>query len=280
MEQELEQQVTDLEKYHNTADGRVQVWFGLRTIFNDTDELCVKTKELADRYGVGIHMHVAEAKEEKEYTYARFGEGTVKHLEKLGVLGPNLLAVHTVWLTDEEIELFKKRDVKVSHNPASAMRVLGFARIPRMLREGICLSIGTDGASSSNHMDMMKIADEIAFKNRCRSLITGESLGQVASQTMEALHVTNSVVEHMPVFRPLIGMDKVDIINISERIGTYQTSILPFEDCCTVFTPKHPTTKPKLEKIIASQSVLNSNEMIKTAIEGTEVMVITPKTEI
>lgn len=155
MDQEMEQQVVDLEQYNNTADGRVQVWFGLRTIFNDTDEICVKTKELADKYHVGIHMHVAEAKEEKEYTYARWGEGTVKHLEKLGVLGPNLLAVHTVWLTDEEIELFKKRDVKVSHNPASAMRVLGFARIPKMLKEGICLSIGTDGASSSNHMDMV-----------------------------------------------------------------------------------------------------------------------------
>lgn len=155
MEEELEQQVLDLEKYHNTADGRVQVWFGLRTIFNNTDALCVKTKDLADKYGVGIHMHVAEAKEEKEYTYARWGEGTVQHLESLGILSPNLLAVHTVWLTDEEIALFKKRDVKVSHNPASAMRVLGFARIPKMLSEGICLSIGTDGASSSNHMDMV-----------------------------------------------------------------------------------------------------------------------------
>lgn len=130
MEQELEQQVVDLEKYHNTADGRVQVWFGLRTIFNNTDELCVRTKELADKYGVGIHMHVAEAKEEKEYTYARWGEGTVKHLERLGVLDKNLLAVHTVWLTDEELELFKKREVKVSHNPASAMRVLGFGPDP------------------------------------------------------------------------------------------------------------------------------------------------------
>lgn len=96
MEQELEQQVVDLEQYHNTADGRVQVWFGLRTIFNNTDELCVRTKELADKYGVGIHMHVAEAKEEKEYTYTRWGEGTVKHLERLGVLDKNLLAVHTV----------------------------------------------------------------------------------------------------------------------------------------------------------------------------------------
>ena len=102
-QQELDEQVADLERFHNTADGRVQVWFGLRTIFNNTDELIVKTKELADKYGVGIHMHVAEAKSEQEFTYAKFGEGTVKHLENLGVLDKNLLAVHTVYLTDEEL---------------------------------------------------------------------------------------------------------------------------------------------------------------------------------
>lgn len=154
-EEELEQQVADLEKYHNTADGRVQVWFGLRTIFNNTDDLIVRTKELADKYGVGIHMHVAEAKSEIDYTMEKYGEGTVNHLEKLGVLDKNLLAVHTVWLTNEEVSLLKKRDVKVSHNPASAMRVLGFAKIPRMLNEGVCVSIGTDGASSSNRMNIV-----------------------------------------------------------------------------------------------------------------------------
>ena len=155
MEEELNQQIDDLNKYHNTADGRVQVWFGLRTIFNNTDALIVKTKELADKYGVGVHMHVAEAKSEIEYTQAVYGEPTVTHLHKLGVLDKNLLAVHTVWLTNEEIDLFKKYDVKVSHNPASAMRVLGFAKIPQMLRKKVCVSIGTDGASSSNRMDMV-----------------------------------------------------------------------------------------------------------------------------
>lgn len=154
-EEELDQQIDDLNKYHNTADGRVQVWFGLRTIFNNTDGLIVKTKELADKYGVGVHMHVAEAKSEIEYTQAVYGEPTVTHLHKLGVLDKNLLAVHTVWLTNEEIDLFKKYDVKVSHNPASAMRVLGFAKIPQMLEKKVCVSIGTDGASSSNRMDMV-----------------------------------------------------------------------------------------------------------------------------
>lgn len=154
-EQELEDQLADFERFHNTADGRVQVWFGLRTIFNDTDDIIVRSKELADAHGVGVHMHVAEAKSEIDYTMDVYGEPTVTHLERLGVLGPNLLAVHTVWLTNEEIDLFVKRDVKVSHNPASAMRVLGFAKIPQMLDKGVCVSIGTDGASSSNRMDIV-----------------------------------------------------------------------------------------------------------------------------
>lgn len=154
-DEELDQQVADLERFHNTADGRVQIWFGLRTIFNNSDELIIRTKELADRYGVGVHMHVAEAKSEIEYTQAKYGEPTVTHLHKLGVLDKNLLAVHTVWLTNEEIDLLKRYDVKVSHNPASAMRVLGFAKIPRMLKKGVCVSIGTDGASSSNRMDIV-----------------------------------------------------------------------------------------------------------------------------
>jgi 5-methylthioadenosine/S-adenosylhomocysteine deaminase len=154
-DQELDQQVEDLKLYDKSAGGRVRIWFGLRTIFNDTDDLIVRTKSLADEYGVGVHMHVAEAKSEVEYTQQVFGEPTVTHLHKLGVLDKNLLAVHTVWLTNEEVELFKRYDVKVSHNPASAMRVLGFAKIPRMLKEGICVSLGTDGASSSNRMDIV-----------------------------------------------------------------------------------------------------------------------------
>lgn len=155
MEEELSQQLEDFEAFHNTADGRVQVWFGLRTIYNNTDELIVRTKELADKHQVGVHMHVAEARSEVEYVKEKYGEPTVTHLHRLGVLDKNLLAVHTVWLTDEEVDLVKEYDVKVSHNPASAMRVLGFAKIPRMLKKKICVSIGTDGASSNNRMDMV-----------------------------------------------------------------------------------------------------------------------------
>ncbi|MDR1778880.1 MAG: amidohydrolase [Clostridiales Family XIII bacterium] len=153
--QELDEQEEDFKKYNNTANGRVKVWFGLRTIFNNSDKLIQKSKALADKYKTGLHMHVAEVKDEIEYTKARYGVGTVTHLNDLGVLGPNLLAVHTVWLTNAEVDMFAQHDVKVSHNPAAAMRVLGFAKVPRMLKKGICVTIGTDGAPSSNHMDMI-----------------------------------------------------------------------------------------------------------------------------
>ncbi len=154
-EEELNRQEEDIQRFHGTADGRIEVWFGIRTIFNATDELLLRTKELADRYSVGIHMHVAEAKSEVEYVKERLGVQTVTHLKDLGFLGPNLLAAHTVWLTDGEVEMFREHGVKVSHNPASAMRVLGFARVPRMLQEGICVAIGTDGAPTNNRMDMV-----------------------------------------------------------------------------------------------------------------------------
>lgn len=122
---------------------------------------------------------------------------------------------------------------------------------------------------------MMKISERIAQKNRSMALITGESVGQVASQTIAALNVTNSVVE-MPVLRPLIGMDKDEIVIRSREIGTFETSILPYEDCCTVFTPKHPTTQPKLATIMKTESVLPIEELIEKALEGVETITVYP----
>ncbi|MBR6637763.1 MAG: tRNA 4-thiouridine(8) synthase ThiI [Lachnospiraceae bacterium] len=120
---------------------------------------------------------------------------------------------------------------------------------------------------------MMKIAEELANKSGCMALITGESLGQVASQTIQSLYTTNEVCT-MPVFRPLIGFDKQDIIDISERIGTYETSILPFEDCCTIFVAKHPVTKPLLHIIKKSEEKLGEkmDELVKISIDSVEVV--------
>ena len=156
-DEEIQVQKELFDKYNNTADGRVKIWFGLRTIFNNSDDLIIKTKKIADKLNTGIHMHIAEIAAENDYVKSNRGDSTVEHLHKLGVLGPNLLAVHTVWLTDREIDLFRLYDVKVSHNPAAAMKVvLGFARIPEMLEKGLSVSIGTDGAPSNNRMDMMR----------------------------------------------------------------------------------------------------------------------------
>lgn len=123
---------------------------------------------------------------------------------------------------------------------------------------------------------MMMTAERIAQKNNSLALITGESLGQVASQTIQALGVTNSVMTTLPVFRPLIGMDKDEIVTIARKIGTFETSILPYEDCCTVFTPKHPTTKPTLEKIMESQSKIDMEYWVNKAVEETDWVLIEP----
>lgn len=119
---------------------------------------------------------------------------------------------------------------------------------------------------------MMAIAEEIALDRKCKALITGESIGQVASQTLESINVTNIAV-NMPVFRPLIAMDKMEIVDISKKINTYETSILPFEDCCTVFLPDRPVTKPRLERIIESEKLLDVDELIKEAINNMEIII-------
>lgn len=122
---------------------------------------------------------------------------------------------------------------------------------------------------------MMRIAEKVAQKSGCTMLITGENLGQVASQTAEALAVTDATVK-MPVMRPLIALDKVDIIQKAKDIGTFETSIMPYEDCCTVFLPKHPATKPKLEKILESESKLDVDALVEAAVEKMEIIDIKP----
>lgn len=123
---------------------------------------------------------------------------------------------------------------------------------------------------------MMKIAEKLALENGCGMLITGENLGQVASQTAESLIVTDQSVS-IPVMRPLIAMDKADIMDKAKEIGTYETSIRPYEDCCTVFLPKHPVTKPRVDKILISENLLDADALIDTAISFAETVDICPK---
>ena len=116
---------------------------------------------------------------------------------------------------------------------------------------------------------MMRIAQNIAEHNDCKAIVTGENLGQVASQTMEAMASTQAVTD-LPVLQPLIGMDKAEIIQIARRIGTFDTSILPYEDCCTVFTPRHPKTHPVVADVAQAESVLDIDALVQEAVDGIE----------
>jgi thiamine biosynthesis protein ThiI len=116
---------------------------------------------------------------------------------------------------------------------------------------------------------MMRISQRIALSNGAKAIVTGENLGQVASQTMEAMASTQAVTT-LPVLQPLIGMDKEEIVVLSRKIGTFDTSILPYEDCCTVFTPKHPRTRPKVAEVEAAESVLDIDALVEEALQGIE----------
>ncbi|MBR0374432.1 MAG: tRNA 4-thiouridine(8) synthase ThiI [Mogibacterium sp.] len=144
------------------------------------------------------------------------------------------------------------------------------------IQEQIVMNCPEDETTLLVRRFMMRIAEQVAVRNNCMMLITGEDLGQVASQTAEALVVTDKVVD-MPVMRPLIAMDKIDIMDKAREIGTYDLSILPYEDCCTVFLPKHPVTKPKLRNIERSESALDVEALVNAAVDSLEVVDITPQ---
>ncbi len=120
---------------------------------------------------------------------------------------------------------------------------------------------------------MMKIAQKLAEKDECLALITGESVGQVASQTLRAMACTDAVCK-IPVFRPLVGMDKTEIVHLARKIDTFETSILPYEDCCTVFTPKHPKTRPEISEIEDAESKFDFSSLLDEAVEKTELVII------
>ena len=135
------------------------------------------------------------------------------------------------------------------------------------IQEQIRLNCPEDHFTLIMRRFMMRLAEGVARRTGCKALVTGECLGQVASQTMDALAVSDDAC-HLPVLRPVIGMDKEEIVRISRRIGTFQTSILPFEDCCTVFTPRHPKTHPHLEEVRQYESALDVEALVERALAG------------
>ena len=169
---------------------------------------------------------------------------------------------------DKVIALLKK---VAQYSGRIHLHVVPFTEIQERMRE----KIDEEYFTLVMRAFMMKIADRVAKETNCGALITGESLGQVASQTMEALAVTNSFCT-LPVLRPVVGMDKEDIVRIARRIDTLETSILPYEDCCTVFTPRHPKTKPQLGAVLRQLEKLDVEALIERAVGGIEWQMIEP----
>ena len=147
------------------------------------------------------------------------------------------------------------------------VHVVGFTKIQEAIRD----NCPEEYFTLIMRRMMMRISEKLAYKLGCYSITTGESLGQVASQTMQAMMVTNAVCT-LPVFRPVIGMDKEEIITVARKIGTMETSILPYEDCCTVFTPRHPKTKPSLSEIERIETALDIEALVNEAVENTEMV--------
>ncbi|OIW06917.1 hypothetical protein TanjilG_19566 [Lupinus angustifolius] len=153
----LQSQKDNYEKFHNTSQGRIRVWFGIRQIMNSTERLLLETRDAARQLKTGIHMHVAEIPYENQLVMDvhKVNHGTVTYLDKIDFLQSNLLAAHSVWIDNNEISLLSRAEVKVSHCPAAAMRMLGFSPVREMLDADVCVSLGTDGAPSNNRMSIV-----------------------------------------------------------------------------------------------------------------------------
>lgn len=248
-DQALDAQVALYERWDGAADGRIRVWFNLRTIFNNSDDLILRTKSLADRYHTGIQMHVAEIREEVEFVRETRGLTTVAHLNRLGVLGDNLLAVHTVWLTDDEIQMFADHHVPVSHNPAAAMRVLGFARVPEMLAAGICVSIGTDGAPCNNRMTLI---DDMWLT----SLIHKGRL--LSPTTMPAQTVLEMVTNHAA--RAMLWDDEIGALAVGKKADL------------VVIDPNTPNMLPLHDSVANLVSAMQAHNVESVMVDGRWVM--------
>ena len=245
-----------IERFHGAADGRIRVWTALRTIFNCSDDLYLRTKELADRHSVGIHAHVAEIPDEIAYAQRTRGKTTVAHLEDLGVLAPNFLSVHTVWLTEAELDMLAQRNVPVSHNPAAAMRVLGFADVPGMLERGIVVALGTDGAPSNNRMNLISEMYLAGLIHKGRKLdpqvVPAEAvLGMVTNHAAKALLWEDELGS-------LAAGTKADVTIINPRTA----GMLPLHD--RIANLVYAMDTPNVDTVIVDGRILFEEGVVQT----------------
>ncbi|CAM0957705.1 unnamed protein product [Alopecurus aequalis] len=219
-------------KHHNTADGRIRIWFGLRQIMNATDRLLLETRDAAQELNTGIHMHITEIPYENQLIMRtkEIDHGTVTYLEKIDFLRSNLLAAHSVWLNEPEISHFSKAGVKVSHCPASAMRMLGFAPIKEMLDSGVCVSLGTDGAPSNNRMSIVDEMYLASLINKGRETFISGTTNPTALPaetvlTMATINGAKAVLWDNEIGSLEVGK-KADLI----VVNPFKWSMLPLHD--------------------------------------------------
>ena len=156
-ESEIKENLTLFENCNGMSDGRIKVFFGPHSPYTASEELLIKVRQLADEYNMGIHIHVSETQKEIDDISSEKGLRPFEYLDKIGFLGPDVVAAHSVWLSEEEIQIIKKNDVKISHNPCSNMKLAsGIAPVSKLIENDICVSIGTDGASSNNNLDLIE----------------------------------------------------------------------------------------------------------------------------
>lgn len=221
------------EKHHNTADGRIRIWLGIRQIMNSTDRLLLETRETAKELNTGIHMHVSEIAYENDFVMntRKVEHGTVTYLKKIDFLQRNLLAAHTVWVNNTEIGFLSKAGVKVSHCPASAMRMLGFAPIKEMLQSGICVSLGTDGAPSNNRMSMVDEMYLASLINKGREVFGNGTTDPTALPAETVLKMATINGAKTVLWDDEIGSieigKKADLVVVSPNLWT----MIPVHDC-------------------------------------------------
>lgn len=221
------------EKHHGTADGRIRIWLGIRQIMNSTDRLLIQTRDLARELNTGIHMHVAEIPYENQVVVdtRKVDHGTVTYLEMIKFLQSNLLAAHSVWVNDNEISYLSKAGVKVSHCPAAAMRMLGFAPIKKMIDAGICVSLGTDGAPSNNRMSIIDEMYLASLINKGREVFTTGTTDPTALPAEQVLRMATIDGAKTVLWENEIGSlevgKKADIIVIDPSSWT----MVPIHDC-------------------------------------------------
>jgi 5-methylthioadenosine/S-adenosylhomocysteine deaminase len=235
--------------WHGYHDGRIRWFFGLRTLMNNSDELVRRTHEAARRLGTRIHMHVAEGPAETDIITASRGTTTVRHLHNLGLLGPDLLAVHCVSVDEEERALFRKHDVKVSHNPAAALRVMGLAPISEYVEDGICVSIATDGAPSN-----------------CRNSLVDEMY--LAAVLQKGRRVDPSAMPATQVLA-MVTIDAARCLGLENEIGSLE--IGKRADLC-VINPRTPEMLPLHDPISNLVFSMKPENVVHTMADGIWLM--------